>query len=78
MSQNDTDKLLISFDDKLMLEMFNAYENGISPAEFRKSRIDDINFIMDFKTARNQMMKQKEHEMKVKQVMENLKNGRSW
>ncbi len=56
-----------------MFEMARAYEKGISPYHFRKSYSDDIDFVMDLNNARNEKIKLRKHQQKVKAAMENLK-----
>lgn len=37
--------------EKLMMMMYDAYKQGISPQQFRRSRISDIIDIMEIKNA---------------------------
>lgn len=75
---DNNDNISLSYDDRIMLEMARAYEKGISPYEFRKSWMSDINFLMDYQEALNILKEKREHAAKVNQAMEMLKNGRSW
>ena len=49
-----------------MLEMARAYENGIAPYHFRKSLTSDINFILDYKEAQKEILKEKDIKSEVK------------
>ncbi len=62
-----------------MLEMEKAWDKGISPYQFRKSRMDDLNFIFEMKAASREMEKEmkkdKEHEANVKKTLNLIRSG---
>jgi len=69
----------VSPGDIMLLEMALAYDKGISPCEFRKCKVSDLNFIAELRDARAKKRKliqeEKEHEMKVEQMMRMMQNG---
>ena len=62
------------------LKMYEAWENGISTAEFRRCLTDDIMIVDEIKKKVENISKKKrieqEQALKVNQVLENLRNGR--
>lgn len=59
-----------------MLEMRKAWKHGISPYQFRKTAMDDLNFIFEMDKAErtiNKKLKSKtDQDNKVKEAMQNL------
>jgi len=53
-----------------MLEMEKAWHKGISPYQFRKSRMDDLDFIFDMRKAKQKIKEENARQMRA----ENLKN----
>ena len=54
----------------LLWKMYKAYQSGISPAEFRKCNMDDLNNIFEIQTAVNE---KSERERKVKEAMARMR-----
>jgi len=54
----------------LMWKMYKAYQIGISPTEFRKCNMDDLNNIFEIQTAVNE---KSERERKVKEAMARMR-----
>ena len=53
----------------LIWKMYNAYQQGISPNEFRKCNMDDLNDVLDIKKS---VDKKIERERKVRNAMSRI------
>ena len=53
----------------LMWRMYQAYQKGISPYEFRKCNMDDLNDIFDIQSANNEKSKR---DNEVRKAMEGM------
>ena len=54
----------------LMWKMYKAYQTGISPAEFRKCNMDDLNNISEIQNAVNE---KSERERKIREAMARMR-----
>ena len=54
----------------IMWKMYKAYQNGISPADFRKCNMDDLDNIFELQNAVNEKV---ERERKIQEAMARMR-----
>ncbi len=56
-----------------MLEMEKAWNKGISPYQFRKSLMSDLQFIFDMKKAKAKLREEQKQQLKVQKMQQQLR-----